>query len=194
MIPIKKEISGFVLAGGKSSRMGKDKGLIDFNGKQMIEYSIQALKEVCSSIYIISNNTDYNSFGYPVLSDLVKEKGPLAGICTALSISKTDLNVMVTCDSPYISSALLSHLLEQSKGYEAVVPSYKAKLYPLTAVYTKACYATLSKRLAEDKLAVKSALEFVKTKQVQLSTELPFFDEKMMANMNTLKELEIHED
>ena len=63
------QATGIILAGGKSSRMGEDKGLVLLNGKPMIQYVIEALKEVVSDIIIISNNASYNKFRVPVYSD-----------------------------------------------------------------------------------------------------------------------------
>tara|TARA_R110002111_G_scaffold65239_2_gene107006 strand:+ start:197 stop:781 length:585 start_codon:yes stop_codon:yes gene_type:complete len=188
------DISGFILAGGKSSRMGSDKGLIEFAGRRMVEHSILALKPLCSSIQIVTNNSDYCDLGYSVHQDLIEDKGPLAGICTALSLSKTRLNLIITCDSPFVTSALLSHLIEQSEGVDAVVPLFNNRVYPLTAVYATSCYTALNKRLIENELKVKDALNFIHTKQIELTENLPFFNEKILANINTLKELEIHEN
>ena len=190
---LREDISGFILAGGKSSRMGSDKGLMEFAGKPMIEHSILALKPLCSSIQIITNNSEYCDLGYPVHHDLIEDKGPLAGICTALSLSKTRLNLIVTCDSPFITSALLSHLIEQAEDFDAVVPFFDDRVYPLTAVYATSCYTALNKRLIENELKVKDALNFIHTKQIELTENLPFFNKKVLANINTLKELEIHE-
>ena len=155
---LQEDISGFILAGGKSSRMGSDKGLIKFAGRHMIEHSILALKPLCSSIHIVTNNMEYCDLGYLVHQDLIKDKGPLAGICTALSLSKTRLNLIVTCDSPFVTSALLSHLIEQAEDFDAVVPFFDNRVYPLTAVYTTSCYTALNKRLIENELKVFSQL------------------------------------
>ncbi len=83
------QATGIILAGGKSSRMGEDKGLVLLNGKPMIQYVIEALKGVVSDIIIISNNASYNKFGIPVYPDIIKDKGPVGGIFTGLHHSKT---------------------------------------------------------------------------------------------------------
>lgn len=192
---IKQEyISGFVLAGGKSSRMGNDKGFVPFNGKPMIEYSIRTLKKVCSSISIIANNSDYNSFGYSVYSDSVSNKGPLAGICTALEKSETTWNIIISCDNPTINPELLVYLIEQSKGFDAVVPCYQGKTYPITAVYSKSCLKSFKHQLNLDLLKVRDAIQEVNTNFVELSKKLPFFDEKILVNINTKQELEAYEN
>lgn len=191
---IKQEhISGFILAGGKSSRMGSDKGFVSFNKKPMIEYSIQALKKICSSVSIIANNPDYNSFGHPVYPDSVSNKGPLAGICTALEESKTMWNIIISCDNPTINSELLLYLAEQADGFDAIVPSYQGKIYPITAIYSKSCLKEFKHQLTLDRLKVKEAIQQVNTKLIELSPDLPFFNERMLVNINTKEELKAYE-
>ena len=189
-----QEITGFVLAGGKSSRMGRDKGMVFFNGQQMVKYAIDALKPVCSSIVMLANEDDYGSLGYPIYKDKVRDCGPLAGICTGLAATKTQLNLFVTCDSPFVTPSLLSFLISEAGNYDAVVPYYQNILHPLTAVYRKSCLAVFNKRLEERELKVKEALAFVRTKQVTLTTEMPFFDHMMLTNINTPQELQKNED
>lgn len=188
-----QQITGFVLAGGKSSRMGRDKGTTLLNGKQMIEYAIDALKPVCTNLVILANQDYYGSLGYPVYKDLVKDCGPLAGICTGLSATKTQLNVFVTCDAPFVSSSLLLFLVGEIRYYDAVVPIYGNKIYPLTAVYKKSCLPVFKESLAQRKLKVKEAIGLMNTKKVELTTELPFFNHKTLTNINTPKELQKNE-
>ncbi len=79
-----KNYTGIILAGGKSSRMGTEKGLVEINHKKMIEYSIDQLKKVTENIIIISNTNKYNYLKYPVYEDLIKDIGPIGGIYTGL--------------------------------------------------------------------------------------------------------------
>ena len=80
----KKNITGVVMAGGESSRMGTDKGVLEINGKPMVEVIISALKPVVDDIIIIANNSNYDYLGYKVYNDLIKKSGPLGGIYSAL--------------------------------------------------------------------------------------------------------------
>ena len=189
-----KELSGFVLAGGNSRRMGMDKGLLKLNGKEMICYSLETLKKICSSVSIISNNKVYSKFAFPVYPDHLKEKGPLAGICTALSTSKTDLNIVISCDSPFITAELLLFLVEKLANFDAVVPTFKENIYPLTAIYSKSCLNIFNERLLKNELRVKDAINFVNTNQLELTEKLPFFDEKILTNINTINEMKKHEN
>jgi len=83
------KITGIILAGGKSSRMGMDKGFCALNGKPMVQYAIDILEQTCDSIIICSNNSDYELFDLPVIPDIIKDIGPMGGIYSGLKNSKT---------------------------------------------------------------------------------------------------------
>jgi len=187
-------ITGFVLAGGESRRMGVDKGMLSHNGKPMIEHVIQALLPHAKPIFILANNDNFNHFGYPVFSDQIKNSGPISGICNGLTISNTEWNIFVSCDSPFITPELISFLITQSNGYEAVVPSYKGKIYPLTAIYKSSCLVVFKNLLEQKKLRVKDALPLLNVKTVELSDDLPFFHEKLLININTPEDYEKHKN
>jgi len=186
--------NGFVLAGGKSSRMGSDKGFLPFKGKAMVYYALEALQPICSTVQIISNNPAYKEFDYPVIQDVITNRGPLAGICTGLSNSKFDVNAFITCDSPNIQAQLFEYLLEHLEGYDAVVPFYNQKLFPLTAIYTKNCLEPFMYHLRHNQLRVKEVIESVRVHKIALNSHLPFFNSNMLININTRKELESHEN
>ena len=186
----KKDITGFILAGGKSSRMGKDKGLLTFKNMQMIEYAIEALQPICKSIIILSNNSEYEKFGYKVYPDVVKNSGPLAGICTGLSESKTKLNIFLSCDSPFVTTDFLEHLVQYASDFDAVAPFYKGKTYPLTAMYKTSCSPVFNKMLKNRNLRVREVLDLLNSKIIDFSSNLSFFDDKILTNINTPKELE----
>lgn len=190
----REQISGFVLAGGKSRRMGQDKGLIELRGQKMVEYATQALEGICSRISIISNQADYERLPYNIYPDLVQDKGPLAGICTALTQSRTNINIILSCDSPNVSTELLSYLIDQLEDYEAVVPYFEGRIYPLTAVYTKSCLDTFKESLDEDELKVKAIIKKLNTKRIDIHEGMSFYHEQLMSNINTLEELELHEN
>jgi molybdenum cofactor guanylyltransferase len=188
----KIQITGFVLAGGKSRRMGTDKGNVGIDGKPMVSYSVEALKEICNSITILANNDSYHSLGYPVHKDIITDSGPLAGIHTGLSISKTDLNIFVSCDSPFVTTDLLLYLVEHAAGFDAVVPSNNGTINPLIAVYKKSCLNLFENRLTKGMLKVTDAIKDVNTKIIELNSEKQKFNNNILANINTPDELKLY--
>jgi molybdenum cofactor guanylyltransferase len=103
--------SGFVTAGGRSSRMGRDKAWLEIAGRPLIDHVIEALKPVTSSLAIIANSDEYKRLGLPVYGDTNIGVGPLEAIRTALANSPTPYVVLAGCDMPFLTSELFSFLL-----------------------------------------------------------------------------------
>ena len=101
-----RNITTIILAGGKSTRMKEDKGLIHFNGKMLVEVVIDAVKKITTNIIIITSTPAYKQFGCTCIEDEIKEKGPLGGILTGLANSSTKKNLVVGCDMPFLSHTL----------------------------------------------------------------------------------------
>jgi molybdenum cofactor guanylyltransferase len=133
-----RDVAGFVLAGGKSSRMGQDKALIDFNGKPLLSHAVETVRAVCHKSFVVGNPTKYLSYG-PIVEDFYTDQGPLAGIHAALKSSAAKLNLMVAVDMPFISVELLQFLIMQARGSSAMVsiPEIDGRLQPLCAIYRR---------------------------------------------------------
>jgi molybdopterin-guanine dinucleotide biosynthesis protein A len=98
------KITGIVLAGGRSSRMGEDKSLMKLNGKALVEYSINALRPLCDKVIISSNIAAYDFTGCEVWPDELPDQAPIIGIYSCLKRSETELNVILSCDIPLMST------------------------------------------------------------------------------------------
>ncbi|MCK6650149.1 MAG: molybdenum cofactor guanylyltransferase, partial [Bacteroidia bacterium] len=114
-------ITGIILAGGKSSRMGTDKGIVELNNKALIEYVIETLREVTDQIIIIANNNHYDKFGYEVYPDIIKEAGPMGGIYTGLFYSTTEHNFILSCDTPLLNKNILKEIIATTQNNDADV-------------------------------------------------------------------------
>ncbi len=134
---LKKEnpITAIILAGGKSSRMGYDKGLAETSTGKLIDLVIAVLKQTTDEIIIIANTDSYAYTGIPVYKDLVKDSGPLGGIYTGLSYSKTQDNIIVACDMPFVSLELLTVIINNKHNKQVVIPSLNDKSEPLCGYY-----------------------------------------------------------
>jgi molybdopterin-guanine dinucleotide biosynthesis protein A len=134
-------VSGIILSGGKSTRMGQEKGLIKLNGKPMIQHVIDHLDPICDQILISANATMYQDFGYPVFKDEINEIGPAGGIVSSLKHSKNEKNIIIACDLPFASTPFIRTLLDMSENYEITLPMSGPHYQPLCAVYSKEVYA-----------------------------------------------------
>jgi len=174
-------ITAIILAGGKSSRMGEDKGLMLFEGKSMIEHIINLAKPLVNHILIISNNSAYHQFGYPVFEDFVKDKGPLVGIFTGLQNTTTVKNLILSCDVPFVNNELIELLLSHSENYDVVIPEKDKRTHQLIGVYNKSCIATIKEEIANDQLKIKLAIKKLNFKIVDAN----HIDARVFHNINT---------
>ena len=182
----KESITGIILAGGKSSRMGKDKGFIELKGKTFMSCIIKAIKPVVSDIIIVSSNSDYDVFKQKRAEDILKDSGPLAGLYTGLFHSETENNIVLSCDVPLINTLVLQELINEFDAEtEAVQIESKGETMPLIAMYKKECMHLLLKQLQEGERRLKVAVEQLKLKTITLKPEL----ERYVRNINTLSEL-----
>ncbi|MFN4762894.1 molybdenum cofactor guanylyltransferase [Gillisia sp. Q332] len=146
------EIEAYVLAGGKSSRMGKDKGLVLFNGQPMISYVLKALAETGISVKIIANNEGYEKFGHPVVADLVEEKGPMGGLFTAFSYTNSKAVLLMSCDMPLVTSEAIKQLLDKAEINLIIAPTEEGRVNPLFALYPLSLKQEIERRITNGRL------------------------------------------
>jgi molybdopterin-guanine dinucleotide biosynthesis protein A len=153
-----KHISGFILAGGKSSRMGVDKGLLLLDGKTMVQHIIEAMEPHVDFITISTANQAYAEFGYPLLPDDVPDKGPLGGIATALSVSKTERNLIVSCDTPLLSTEAIGWFLAHCKDAEINIATVGEQWHPLLGLYRKTSLPRFAEFITRNQLGLQNAI------------------------------------
>ncbi|GAB2779499.1 molybdenum cofactor guanylyltransferase [Salinimicrobium soli] len=186
----RNEITGIVLAGGKSSRMGTDKGLLDFDGKKFVQRSIAALQPLVSRTLLVSNNPEYDIFETPRVEDLIKNAGPLAGIHTGLFHSDTNYNLVLSCDIPLIKTEILEELISAYDPVTDVVQIVSnGKKMPLIALYHKRCENLFYGLLQKNERRLHVALDQCKVKNVILNSAMDIFT----SNINTPEELKLLE-
>lgn len=187
----KKDITGIILAGGKSSRMGTDKGFLKLNNKYFVQYSIDALKPFVSEIMIVSDNPDYDTFGLKRINDITKNAGPVAGICSGLEASKTEYNVVLSCDIPLITSEIVEKLIRNIDDTSQIIQSESnGKSMPLIAIYKKDITKTFNAFLEKDERRLRVAINSCISKNVILEKE----QELTTMNVNTQHELKAIKD
>jgi len=154
--------AGFVLVGGKSSRMGQDKASLPFRGKMLVEHVASAVAEAAGSVTLVGAPDRYRNLGFPILPDSRPGAGPLAGIHTALRASSADWNLIAACDMPVISASFLKSLLAaaESSGADCLIPSGPSGLpEPLCAVYHSRCHAVIEAALDRNVRKVMDGLD-----------------------------------
>ncbi|MBT2687348.1 molybdenum cofactor guanylyltransferase [Bacillus sp. ISL-47] len=188
-------ITGIILAGGHSSRMGENKALLKIGGKTVIERIANQLASISSDMIVVANNhEEYQFLGLPMVSDQWNEKGPLAGIHAGLTASGTQKNLIVACDMPFISAELGKILLKELESQQAAVPEIESRLHPLFAAYRKETKEAAEQALRDNRLRIREFLHkinasIMKDKELKrmgfLSEEAHFF------NMNSPDEYQM---
>lgn len=159
-------VAGFVLAGGASSRMGRNKAFLRFGNRTLVEIVASAVREAAGNVTIVGPPDIYRDFGFPVVADQTDLAeplaGPLAGIETALRQSCADWNLVVACDMPRVSPALLRQILDEAEEHPeagCILPqSADGFAEPLCAAYSKSILPAISQALAGGIRKVTEAL------------------------------------
>ena len=181
--------TGIILAGGKSTRMGEDKGLVFLDGSPMIAHVIEHLKEVVDEIIVIANNAEYQQFGFPVYPDLVMDKGPVGGIYTGLFYSKTEVNLCISCDAPFVSAQFLRWLLSRANSSNITLPRFNENVYQLIGVYKKSAFPIFKKNLNSDRLKLSKVNDEAGCAIVDAGKSGLLLHEKEFSNMNRKSDL-----
>jgi len=184
-----------VLAGGKSSRFGKDKAFVKFEGVPIVERILTTLGPLFDRTIIVTNHPlKYARFKCRIVSDQHKNIGPLGGLHAGLAASDSELNFTVACDMPRIAPDLVKYLI-CFNGYDAVVPAVNGFPEPLLALYSKACLPAIEEMIKEKDHKISRLYDRVKTKFVP-ENELRGHDRDLLSfsNINTLPTLKKHEE
>lgn len=150
-------ITGVVLAGGKSGRMGLDKASIIVDGRQMIMYVVDALRKVFFDILISAKNAeDFHIPGIKTIGDCIEGSGPLVGIYSALSVSESPYCFVVACDMPCADPDLIKWMSTVCNGYDVFIPRIGSFVEPLFALYSKKCMGPIKDSLLTRNYHVRS--------------------------------------
>lgn len=153
-------MNAFVLAGGASSRMGRDKALLDFGGRPLIEHALMLLRSLGLDPRICGSRPDLDRFA-PVIPDNHPGCGPLAGVEAALSASGSELNLFLPVDLPLLPAEFVRWMIDRSAVTSAVatIPLYGGRPQPLCAVYSRRLLAGIHKALAAGHFKIMTAVE-----------------------------------
>lgn len=184
-------ISAAVLAGGKSSRMGKNKALLSLNGKTLIEHVISAALAVTDFVQVITNTPrEYAFLELPMLGDVIENIGPLGGIYTALKHCRTQHCLIIACDLPIISVELLQFLAENAGTSDIFAIDAGRGVEPLCAIYSTACLHAIEKQIAEKDYKVARLFERVDARVVRFHPTHSLYSENLFYNVNTPEDFE----
>ncbi|MCC7498191.1 MAG: molybdenum cofactor guanylyltransferase [Bryobacterales bacterium] len=185
----KPHSAGFVLTGGASQRMGRDKALLPYENRTLVEHVAAIVAEAAGSAVLVGAPERYPAIGLRAIADTLEPCGPLGGILTALRASEADWNLIVACDMPGISTLFLHRLLEaaQVTGAQCLLPvSPDGRVHPLCAVYHRSAVVPVEEALRRGTRKVRECLRELRV------VEWPVNEPSALGNVNTPGDWETH--
>jgi molybdopterin-guanine dinucleotide biosynthesis protein A len=180
--------AGFVLAGGQSVRMGRDKALLPYGPATLVEATASLVESVSGHVAIVGDPLKYGQFGYPVYPDRLPGCGPMGGLQAALHLGLADWNLVVACDMPRLTAGVFSALLDRASSVAhprlaCLAPrGEQGEFEPLCAVYHSSCLPAVERALAENRFRMRLLLS-------QLNTvDIGKWPSAVFANVNTLED------
>lgn len=184
------EVTGIILAGGKSSRMGTDKGLQLLCGKPMISYTIEALTGLCSQIIISSSSNAYAGFGFNIVADEFPGIGPMGGIYSSLKQSTSTKNLILSCDLPLVTHQLMEYILQQGEKYEVAVPWEGGSHYePLCGFYNRSVINKLKSFIEKGNYKLPDLFKEININQLIINEKSAVHQPNLFLNVNTSADL-----
>jgi len=185
------DVTGVVLAGGRSSRYGENKALVKLDGVSLIERVLCAVEAIFHRVVVITNTPDdYAFLEVPMFEDLVKGLGPLGGIYTGLKVIKDPAGFFVACDMPFLNPRLIRYMVGLRDDFDVVVPKVSGKIEALHGLYTTRCVDSIERLI---RTGTYQVFRFFSSVSVRFVTddEVRIWDPRLgsFLNINTPVEL-----
>jgi len=188
--------SAAILAGGRATRFGgRDKSALIVDGRPILEQQMAAIAPLTDDLMIVGGGdvdvarrfaASPSRIEPRVVRDLVPGCGPLGGLHAALTAARSDAVFLVACDMPYLSSPFIAYLFSLAGDANIVVPESERGYHPLCAIYTRACLAPATARLADGRLTMRDLLDSMRIRVVSVDEIRRFGDpDRLLANVNT---------
>jgi molybdopterin-guanine dinucleotide biosynthesis protein A len=192
------DITAVILSGGKSTRMGQNKSFLRFGNQTAIERVACLMQSLFAKVVIIANEPEgYQFLGLPIFSDIYSNRGPLAGIHSALVNSSTNKVFIISCDMPLITADIVRFIVDYSSQKPIVVPVADGFVQQLCGVYSKDCVLTVERILLDDqetenrhthqhhrKCKIMALLNELKAEQIDLEKLFSGYKADSFLNMN----------
>jgi len=184
LLGIMYSLTGIILSGGKSVRMGRDKAFIEIDGIPIIQRIYDIFQKIFTEIIIVTNQKEfYSGFKAKIVSDLIINNGALGGLYTGLFFSSNPYSFCVACDMPFLKESMIQYLIKQANEYDVIVPRTEDGLQPLHAVYSKNCLESIKNIIGIGKYKIIDFYPLVKTKIIEESEFI-----SLDINLNLMRE------
>ena len=184
-------MTGVILAGGESTRMGKNKAFIAINGQRIIDRTVSLFREIFDDVLLVTNTPlDYLELNVKIVTDLVPGKGSLGGVYTGLFFSSSPKAFFVGCDMPFLDRTVIHYFLSLAPTADIVVQRTKDYWEPLHAIYPRTLLKPIERLFQQGELTIFKAYQGMKVREVS-EEELKPYDPDLhtLSNFNTPEEL-----
>ena len=184
-------MGGYVLVGGRSRRMGRDKAFMRVQGRLLFLRAAELLQQQLASVTLLGPAGRYGGYGFPVIPDRLPNRGPLMALCTGLESSNYDWNVFLACDLPFVDHTFLHLLVERALASRAhvVVPHTSEGWQPLCAAYNRKCIPAVKHALREGRDKVTNVFSLLSVDPITTrELDLAGICAQAFHNMNTMKD------
>jgi molybdopterin-guanine dinucleotide biosynthesis protein A len=186
------DLTAFILAGGKSTRMGADKAFIELDGRTLLVRALELARSVTPDVHIVGDPAKFATFA-SVVEDIFPNCGPLGGIHAALRSSQTELNLILAVDIPFVSAALLRYLIDrarQSASAAVTVAHSGGNCQPLCAIYRRNFADAAENSLRAGHYKIDKLFEATSTQTItEEKLKAAGFPPTVFRNLNTREEL-----
>ena len=199
------DITGIILSGGKSKRMGLNKSLLKIREKTIIERTAELMKGLFNHVLLITNNPEeYEFLGLSIFEDIYKNSGPLAGIHSGLAHSATEKNFIISCDMPFVDKGLIDFIINYKTDKLITITDADGFVQQLCGLYSRKILPEIAK-LIEENISVKTETDHLKkcgckvlqlvknldAEIIDIANEYSRYEEGMFLNMNRPEDFEI---
>ena len=184
-------ITTIILAGGQSSRFGKNKALEKINNFRIIEYIYDAVKAFSDEILISSNTNDYNFLPVRIIKDKFDNIGPISGIFSSLLESNNEINLVTTCDTPLLSQEFFEYMLVNSRSFDISNPIHNNITEPVIGVFKKQIAPLIESNILRGITSPPKIFKQTKSQFIEINSSLSFYHKEMFRSVNTKEDFKI---
>lgn len=150
-------MTGIILSGGKNTRMGTNKALLQVDGMRLIDRTVSLFRSLFREVIIVTADPlDYLDQETVIVTDILPDRGALGGLYTGLFYATEEQAFVAACDMPFMNRDFLQYMASQAAGYDIVVPAPRDGLQPLHAVYARRCLPSIRSLLDRNRLQIKA--------------------------------------
>ena len=182
-----KNVTGLILLGGKSSRYGSNKALVEIEGVRLVDRVAGVMKSIFHRVILLTNTPEeYTYLRLPMVEDLIMGLGPMGGIYTGLMTMSDETGFLVACDMPFLSGKLIRHMVEVRDDFDTVVPRMDWMLEPLHALYSKKCIPVIREAIEERQYQIAKCFARMRVRYMD-EEEIRLWDQDLRSLFNINK-------